>query len=1589
MDTKKKQYKKFIIISLIVILLISALIYSPIFQFLFKDFITAQISKATGWKVSVEKIDLDFPLDIELDGALALNAQNDTLIYAESFNVDTKFIPLLMLKIGIEDAKLSKAKYRFISNDSSLNLMTRIDLCEIKDAIIDLRNNNIKLQNGLIKNGNIALLFDKNKEKESPKDTTKSNAWNIEANEITLSNIHYTMNMLPTIDTLDAYVKNAKLKKGNVDTGKQTINAQYLGIDGSNVKYLLPATETDSISNNSEIKTTEDSSSADWTITADNISLKNANGIYAIKGITPVNGLDFNYIQVDDFGFEIEKFYNRGIKIDVPIKSISGKERCGLEIKNCSGTFNMDSTKLALSAFKLSTSLSSISINSTVSMSLLNNWNKGNASIIGNAAIDPAEIAKVFPNSNFILQGIPKYADVLVNIDCNYSDGNANINNFNINLQRYAQLKAKGSINNILAKNRKGNIKINGRFDNINFIKPTILPLSMHKEVELPDMAVNGYINLNGNQYGGDITIKSNNGTIALNGKINGINENYDFNLAFNQFPLHAIFPLYNIGELTANINASGSSFNPISDNSSLESEILISSIEYNKRKFTDINATVSLADNIADISLYSRNTALDLNANIKSTFKNNIYNYNIISNIADLNLYKLGFSDDELDIKGILYSSGIIDIDNHAYSATADINSCNLKLGESSLAMADANMKLLSDRDTTSIDINDNDLIIAFNSPKSIDSLLYEFSKCNTEINRQIENYSIDFAKLNQLIPEFDLTAYMGNNNIINNYLKFNDIQLQNLCLNVNKNSLLYITSKIENLTIGKTNLDTIRISGIENDSSLIYNIFIGNKRGNLNQIASTELKGMIGSNMLEVLLSQKNIDNKVGFNFGFKGNLVDNKIQINLIPDNPIIGYKNWTLNDNNFLEYGLKDKHFDANLQLINEKEHITIQSVHNSDSTQQDLLLNIKGLQLGEWINLTPLAPQIKGTLNANAIIGRNENKYTGTSEISVENLFYQNQKVGNFDFNLQMFVNPLTNHNEANAKIKIDGNNVISARGVINDSTATSPFQLALRIKRFPLSTTNAFFPSNITRLRGYINGKLQMSGSLSKPTFKGSLSSDSASVELPIFGSRLSFDKNPINIDSNKVIFKNFGVIGSNGNPIKINGNINIKDIYSPNLNLRFSGKNVQIVNSKFNTNTQVFGKGYIDIAGKASGKINQLNLDVTLNILERTNATYLFQSNMNEITKQQVTELVQFTEFNDTTSTKKEKSVSSFAMNLNTKIIINQGAILNVNLTPDGKNKVQIIGSGELDYHLNYIGDSRLIGRFTINNGFFRYYPPLISEKYFNFVPGSYVYWAGDMLNPTLSISAEANQYTTVVTDGSNPSRVQFLITANVTNSLKNMMLKFDLDAENNSTIQSDLQSMSAEQRSSQAMNLMLYNNYTGMQSSSASATNTNMLYSFLSSQINNWTSKLVQGVDITFGINEYSTNSDNTKGTGMNYSYQISKSLLNDRLKMTIGGNYDTNTTTNNSLAQNLLSNVSFEYALNASGNMSIKLYNKLSNNNIYQTQVNETGVAFVLRRKLNTLKDIFKFNIKPKTTKSDSLRIGKREIVNDDKE
>ncbi|MDE6085511.1 MAG: translocation/assembly module TamB, partial [Muribaculaceae bacterium] len=1001
--------------------------------------------------------------------------------------------------------------------------------------------------------------------------------------------------------------------------------------------------------------------------------------------------------------------------------------------------------------------------------------------------------------------------------------------------------------------------------------------------------------------------------------------------------------------------------------NTSLDADIHVNSITYNKHPLTDIDLRARVDSGMGDIALVSSNRDAAFDIRAKGNLSSAPYSWTMQADLADINLQGLGFTDSVMKGSANIHGRATITPGPRgAISANIDLRDLDWTMSSSRIHTDGLRAHFLTNDSVTSAMINDHDLTAHFESPMSLDTIMARLTTLSSSIDSVMAKHYIDVHAIQQTMPPFTLDMTAGSNNIINNYLTSADMGITGLDMLLRNDSLINMRARVLNFNSGSTAIDTITANIYQNTDTLKYLFTVGNRPGTLDQWAHVTAYGRLAGNHASFLINQENIDNLTGYRLGLIAQWLPDEIIVKVVPKNPIIGYKTWTVNDSNFVSLNTVKNHFDADLNMRSDESSIhlyTDETAHKADSLQEDLILDIKDIKLQEWLVLNPFAPPITGNVSADMRFGWDNKAINGSGLLSLADFTYGKERVGSFDLGVDLSTNS-SGTVRASASLMVDSIKTITAVGNLNDSTARNPFLLDFRMIHFPLHILNPFLPKDMASLNGSLNGVMDITGSLAEPIFNGHLTFDSTSLTIPMFGTTYHFSDNPIPMDSNVVTFDNYRIESANDNPLVIGGTVDARHISDIRIDLEMAGNEMQLINSKKKRGVMVFGKAFANLNATVRGNMERLNVNATVDILENTNVTYVLSSATDNLTSRSNIDMVKFVNFSDTTLVAKEDSIttSSMMMAIDATLRVYQGSVLTVDLSTDGKNRVQLLTSGNVNYNMNYMGDSRVTGRLNLNGGYVRYTPPLMSEKIFNFQEGSYVSFNGDMMNPYLNIKAIDVLRANVQQDGQNSRLIDFDVILSITNNLDNMDLAFDLTTNDDITVANELQSMTPEQRANQAMNLLLYNVYTGPGTKASSSLNGNPLYSFLESQVNSWAANNIKGVDLSFGIDQYDRTVDGASQTTTSYSYKVSKSLFNDRFKISVGGNYSTDTDANENLAQNLINDISFEYYLTPTGSMYIKIFRHTGYESILEGEVTQTGVGFVYKRKLRKLKELF---------------------------
>lgn len=1532
-------------------------LYSEWYQRELQEKLLKRFNETQNVKINIDSFSIKFPLKTEINGLSIIEKGNDTLVYAKRINADIKILPLIKGNLVANKVELSNARWRLGNIDSTMYMMAEISLLNVDDSKFNFVSNEINLSKVDIKNGRVDLILKKDTI-TTHVDTIKPSSFNIKVNDISLTDFDYNMSLESTIDTLDAYFKTAKLAGINLDITTQLISAISFKGECLEVSYV---SSVDEELNEEDVE----KDSKPWIIAVDTIDLKRSKAHYLVAGATPSMGVDLNNIQFDSLDLNVTSFYNQGSKITIPINNFSAKERSGLFLRG-NGEFSMDEEVFELGNIDVETYNSHIAVAGIIGRGDLSDNNKDTLHVVGNGYIGVNDIKVVCPKYNDYFMGLSDNDNISYDINIGGNFGDLDIAQIMIDLAGRANIMAKGHVANLSDFNRMdGQLDITGEIKDADFVNENILD-DIDEDFTLPIMAINGNMKMSSGQIRGDINAQTENGEMALLAKWNNRAEYYDVDLEMNKFPIDAFFPKFGVSELSGTIDAKGRQFNPYDVKMDINACADIKSVKYQGVEYENITAKLRMQEQVATMELLSSNKGADIKLNANGKFIDSKVEWDIDADVQELDLNAFDLVEQSAIAKAKVLTSGVLDNNNKLLRGKLKVENFVLNSDSLNLSLEEINSRFMCSDTVTNVAFRNDDLFAFLSISDEIDSIGVKIENMSNELNYQIKQRQIDVLKIQQTLPHFNLEVRSGNNNMLSKYLSSKDCGYRRLTLSASNDSIISLSSKIYNYKSNTTTIDTISITANQFDKILMYNAAIGNKRGTLDNFAHAVLSGYIADDLISAQFNQQNIDGIQGYDIGAVIHIGDTIARVELFPEIPKIGYKEWMINDDNYIEYNMQTKHIDANVSMINDDSSLKIYTEHvdSIGTHQEDVIIKMNDFKLSEWIAINPYAPPIGGVVSADMKINWGAGNLNGKGIISLDDFKYGKDILGSFKTDIAVSTDK-SGFMNADVALMIDDRETMTLTGVLNDSVAKTPLMLDMFMSHFPLKVINPLLPQGIASLNGFLDGEMKVTGNMLSPIFNGKLGLDSASVLVDVLGTTLVMQEESILVEDNIVKFKDFAIEGVNNNALKVNGEVDVSDIASPRLNLNLGATDMQIVGSDKSNHSNVYGKGFVDVDAKIKGSLSYLKVDASVDLLGGSNITYVMPGTTSALSSYDTEDMVKFVKFSDTATVddEKESSMRNMLLDMNVKLLISSGSTINVDLSADGKNKVQLQGNGTFNYSINAMQDTRFTGRYTINKGFVRYTPPLMSEKLFNFKDGSYLAFNGDILNPTLNISAVDEIKASVTQEGQNSRMVNFDVGLSITNTLRNMNVVFDLSTPDDIAIANELSSMSAEQRANQAMNLLLYNVYTGSGSKSNSNFSGNPLYSFVESTLNTWAANNVGFVDVTFGIDQYDKTTDGSKSKSTSYSYKVSKTLFNDRFKIVVGGNYTTNADVDEEYSQNLINDISFEYMLNRSGSMYVKLFRQVGCESILEGEIVQTGVGFVYKRKLRSLKDIFK--------------------------
>ena len=765
---------------------------------------------------------------------------------------------------------------------------------------------------------------------------------------------------------------------------------------------------------------------------------------------------------------------------------------------------------------------------------------------------------------------------------------------------------------------------------------------------------------------------------------------------------------------------------------------------------------------------------------------------------------------------------------------------------------------------------------------------------------------------------------------------------------------------------------LDTIRALVHTKGDTIRYSARIENNKKNPQYVFRALVDGELQEKGSNIKAKLYDANNKLGLDVGLAALMQDNGIKVSLTDTHPILGYKKFKANADNYLMLS-DDQRVSANLLLTaSGGMGVRVYSNDENEEALQDITVSLSKFNLDKVLSVIPYMPDISGIMDGDFHVIQTKEELSVSSNLKIDNLVYEKCPMG--DVGSEFVYMPKSDGSHyVDGILTYEGEDVATVKGTYQ-SEGAGYLDATVGLDKIPLHFINGFVPDQLLGLKGYGEGKLAVKGALNKPHVEGEVYLDSAYLISEPYGISMRFDDDPVRIVDSKLLFENFMMYANNESPLNLQGNLDFSNVDRMMLDLRMRAQNFLLIDAKENLRSEAFGKAYVNFFAMMKGPLTGLQMRGKLDVLGNTDMTYVLRESELS-TDSQLDELVKFTDFK---SGKEETivrpAIEGFDMMLS--MSIDESAHILCALNEEKTNYIDLMGGGDLQMKYNPVDNIQLTGKYTLNNGAMKYSLPIIPLKTFTIQDGSYLEFTGDPFNPILNITATENMKSTVNEGQGTGRSVDFVCGVKLTQTLSKPGIQFIISAPNDMTMQDELNTMSIEERGKIAVTMLASGMYLSGGNTSDFSMNS-ALSSFLNSEINNIAGSAMRSLGLDLGMSvDNSTNASGALHT--DYNFKFAKRFFNNRLSFTIGGKVSSGAEMENAgNNDSFFNNVELQYRLNEGASQYIRAF---YNNNTYdwlEGLVGEYGVGFMWRRKLQHFKDIFRFKTEKQNVPVENVR------------
>jgi hypothetical protein len=530
----------------------------------------------------------------------------------------------------------------------------------------------------------------------------------------------------------------------------------------------------------------------------------------------------------------------------------------------------------------------------------------------------------------------------------------------------------------------------------------------------------------------------------------------------------------------------------------------------------------------------------------------------------------------------------------------------------------------------------------------------------------------------------------------------------------------------------------------------------------------------------------------------------------------------------------------------------------------------------------------------------------------------------------------------------------------------------------------------------IEETEGYLSGKLDIMGTTENPNILGNVKFNNVGMLIAKTGSDFRKMNDEIEFTSRGIEFDDFKINDKTGNSMTIDGQVLTQNYQDFAFNLDAKARDFKVVNSEKSNDAMMYGILAIDADLDIRGDLDLPKVDGRLAVTDETNFTFVLPQS--SPTLQEREGIVEFIDQDQVAMNKTIKTDSLDAqsdikgMDVSVNIEVNKEAKISLIIDKANGDFVELQGEAELTGGIDPSGKTTLVGVYEVEKGGYELSVSMLKRR-FDIEKGSTITWTGEPTTANLNITAVYKTKAAPIdlveqqmagTSAAEMNQYKQQIPFNTLLKLNGELLKpeitFDITMDESNpgvptavldNTKAKLNQIRQDQNdmNKQVFALLLLNRFIGenpFQSEGGLSTSTLVMQSvskILSQQLNNLASDLIQGVDLNFDLQSSEDYSSGARNERTDLNVGISKKLLNDRLKVSVGSNFGVmGDARQNEQMTNIAGDVTLDYMISRDGRYMLRAYRKNEYQIALQGQIVETGLGFVITLDYDKFKEIF---------------------------